>query len=71
MAAPDWLNRIAAAHTSEYKVVGGSVRNGTEKTIWWRGPDTWQSSGSFLPGKPKMEVSHIPTCNISLQERNI
>ncbi|NLD35613.1 MAG: glycosyltransferase [Desulfatiglans sp.] len=68
VAAPDWLNRIAAAHTSEYKVVGGSVRNGNRENdmVAWAG--YLAEFREFLPGKPKMEVSHIPTCNISYKK---
>lgn len=68
VAAPDWLNRIVTAHNSEYKVVGGSVRNGNRENdmVAWAG--YLAEFREFLPGKPKTEVSHIPTCNISYKK---
>jgi len=68
VAAPDWLNRIVAAHNSEYKVVGGSVRNGNRENdmVAWAG--YLAEFREFLPGKPKTEVNHIPTCNISYKK---
>jgi len=68
-AAPDWLERIAAAHQSSYRVVGGAVRNGNEKhsSVAWAG--YLAEFREFLPEQPKMEKAHIPTCNISYRRQ--
>jgi glycosyltransferase involved in cell wall biosynthesis len=68
VASPDWLVRIAAAHNSDYNVVGGSVKNGNHENdmVAWAG--YLAEFREFLPGKPKIEVNHIPTCKISYKK---
>lgn len=65
VAAPDWLEKIDAAHRLPYEAVGGVILNGN-------GPgDLVGLAGyisefrEFLPEQPRREVTHVPTCNIS------
>jgi glycosyltransferase involved in cell wall biosynthesis len=69
MAGHDWLEEIDAAHRSDYNVVGGVVKNGNGKDdlVAWAGYIA--EFREFLPGLPKREVIHIPTCNISYRKR--
>jgi glycosyltransferase involved in cell wall biosynthesis len=64
-AMTDWLKRIVEAHGETYNIVGGVVVNGNaaDDIIGWAG--YLAEFREFLPGLPKMEVNHIPTCNIS------
>ena len=68
MPAHDWLERIAGAHHSTYGAIGGVVRNGND------GNDLVGCAGyiaefrEFLPERPRQEVHHIPTCNISYKK---
>ena len=68
VASPNWLDRIASAHNSKYRVIGGAVHNGNPKG------DTVGLAGyiaefrEFLPGQSAREVHHIPTCNISYKK---
>jgi glycosyltransferase involved in cell wall biosynthesis len=64
-AMTDWLKRIVEAHGITYNIVGGVVVNGNavDDIIGWAG--YLAEFREFLPGLPKMEVNHIPTCNIS------
>lgn len=68
-AAPDWLERIATAHQSAYRVVGGSVRNGNDRhsAVAWAG--YLAEFREFLPAGPPGEREHIPTCNISYRRQ--
>jgi glycosyltransferase involved in cell wall biosynthesis len=68
VAAPDWLDRIAGAHDSQYNAVGGSVHNGNLENdiVAWAG--YLAEFREFLPGLAKKEVTHIPTCNISYKK---
>ncbi|OPX96105.1 MAG: putative glycosyltransferase EpsH [Syntrophorhabdus sp. PtaU1.Bin002] len=65
IAAHDWLERMADAHSTQYNVVGGAVTNGNspDDLIGWAG--YLAEFREFLPELPKEEVNHIPTCNIS------
>jgi glycosyltransferase involved in cell wall biosynthesis len=65
VAAPDWLEKIEAAHRSPYSVVGGAVKNGNaeDDLIAWAGYIA--EFREFLPEQPKRDMTHIPTCNIS------
>ncbi len=65
VAAQDWLERIMNAYDSRYNIVGGVVANGnpSDDMVGWAG--YLAEFREFLPGLPKKEVNHIPTCNIS------
>lgn len=69
VAAPDWLDRIAEAHCSEYAAVGGVVYNGNLENdrVAWAG--YLAEFREFLPGRNKRVVTHIPTCNISYKHK--
>lgn len=69
IAAHDWLEKIASAHKSPYRIIGGVVNNGNEEDdlIGWAGYIS--EFREFLPEQPKQEVIHIPTCNISYKQR--
>jgi glycosyltransferase involved in cell wall biosynthesis len=69
MAGHDWLEEIDAAHRSDYNVVGGVVwnANGKDDFVAWAGYIA--EFREFLPGLPKREVIHIPTCNISYKRK--
>ena len=70
IAAPDWLENIVAAHTSSpYNIIGGVVKNGNDKRnlVAWAGYIA--EFREFIPGQPRREVSHIPTCNLSYKKR--
>ena len=68
IAAKDWLEKIAEAHESSYRVVGGAVRNGNGQhdLVAWAG--YLAEFREFLPEIPRREVMHIPTCNISYKK---
>ena len=65
VAAQDWLEKMVNAYDSKYHVVGGVVTNGnpSDDLVGWAG--YLAEFREFLPGLPKKEVNHIPTCNIS------
>jgi len=65
IAAHDWLERIAEAHASSYKIVGGVVENGNSTNDLVGRAGYLAEFREFLPGKARQEVKHIPTCNIS------
>ena len=68
IATSNWLERIAEAHASKYRVVGGVVSNGNPEhdLVAWAG--YFAEFREFLPEKPRQEVMHIPTCNISYKK---
>jgi len=68
-AAPDWLEKIGTAHRSPYSVVGGVVKNGSGEDDLVAGAGYIAEFRQFLPEKPKREVIHIPTCNISYKRK--
>jgi glycosyltransferase involved in cell wall biosynthesis len=64
IAHPDWLRRIAEAHTGNYAAVGGSVANGNPQClIGWAG--YLAEFREFFPFHQKQLMFNIPTCNIS------
>jgi glycosyltransferase involved in cell wall biosynthesis len=69
VAAPDWLERMAAAHESSYDIVGGIVRNSPESRNLAGRAGYMAEFRDFLPGQERQEVPHIPTCNISYKRR--
>jgi glycosyltransferase involved in cell wall biosynthesis len=69
MAGHGWLEEIDTAHKSDYNIVGGVVKNGNGKgdLVAWAGYIA--EFREFLPGVPKRDVIHIPTCNISYKRK--
>ncbi len=65
VAAPDWLERVLSAHRSVYAVVGGAVINGNDDDDRIAAAGYIAEFREFLPTRPRREVDHIPTCNIS------
>lgn len=65
---PGWLEHIATAHMSRYRVVGGVVMNGNGMDDWTGAAGYMAEFREFLPGQSKREVRHIPTCNISYKK---
>jgi glycosyltransferase involved in cell wall biosynthesis len=61
----DWLERIAAAHKSMYRIVGGIVKNGNADHDIIALAGYMAEFREFLPGQSRREMTHIPTCNIS------
>jgi O-antigen biosynthesis protein len=65
----DWLERIASAHHSAYGAVGGVVKNGNDENDLVGCAGYIAEFREFLPERPRQEVRHIPTCNISYKKR--
>ncbi|MEZ4599384.1 MAG: glycosyltransferase [Syntrophotaleaceae bacterium] len=65
IAAPDWLERIALAHESSFKVVGGVVYSANDEKDLVALAGYLAEFREFLPGQQSRTVGHIPTCNIS------
>ncbi len=64
LAAPDWVERILAAHNAGHEIAGGSLEVGNaEKPLAWAGH--MLEFREFLPVGPPRPVIHIPTCNLS------
>jgi len=68
IAAPDWLIRISEAYGSGISAVGGAVRNGNREGDLIALAGYIAEFREFIPGQPKREVRHIPTCNISYRK---
>jgi len=68
VAARDWLEKIKSAHRSNVRVVGGVVMNGNEEGDLIGLAGYIAEFREFIPGQPKREVIHIPTCNISYKK---
>lgn len=68
IAAADWLEKIADAHRKPYIAVGGAVMNGNSEDdfVGWAG--YLAEFREFMPGQPKREVGHVPTCNIAYKK---
>ena len=64
----DWLERIANAHKSVYRIIGGVVINGNADHDIIALAGYMAEFREFLPGQLKREVTHIPTCNISYKK---
>jgi glycosyltransferase involved in cell wall biosynthesis len=65
----DWLERIATAHQSVYRIVGGVVKNGNADHDNIALAGYMAEFREFLPGQLKREVAHVPTCNISYKKQ--
>jgi len=68
IAAADWLTRLSAAHDSKAAAIGGAVRNGNQEGDLIALAGYIAEFREFIPGQPKREVRHIPTCNISYRK---
>lgn len=67
VAAPDWVKRIAAAHSEGRQVVGGAVEVGNRaSSVAWAGH--LGEFREFLPAGSPRPMTHIPTCNISYRK---
>ncbi|MCP4650148.1 MAG: glycosyltransferase [PVC group bacterium] len=68
IASYDWLKNIETAYDQGYNVVGGAVDIANEESdlIGWAGYIA--EFREFLPGAPRHEAVHIPTCNISYKK---
>lgn len=65
---PDWLQRIARAHSEGHKVVGGAIEVGNLSSLTaWAGH--LGEFREFLPVGEAHPVLHIPTCNISYRRQ--
>lgn len=69
IAAPDWLEKIDAAHRLPYRAVGGVVLNGNDPDDLVGLAGYISEFREFLPEQPVQEISHVPTCNISYKRR--
>jgi len=69
VAGQDWLERIAVAHQSSYKVVGGSVSQHSDRDGLAARAGYISEFREFIPQRPKGEVTHIAACNISYKRR--
>jgi glycosyltransferase involved in cell wall biosynthesis len=65
VAAGDWLDTIVAAFADSCDAVGGAVLNGNSDgdLVGWAG--YLAEFREFIPGRPRREVRHSPTCNIA------
>lgn len=65
VAAPDWLEKIIAAHTAGYVVAGGGIHsaNHVDDAVGHAG--YLAEFREFIPEQPRRECRHVPTCNIS------
>ena len=69
VAAHDWLDRIYNAHEGNLNTVGGAVLNGNGREDLVGLAGYIAEFREFIPGRPKREVIHNPTCNISYKRR--
>jgi glycosyltransferase involved in cell wall biosynthesis len=69
VADQDWLDRIYDAHQGNINAVGGAVLNGNGKGDLVGLAGYIAEFREFIPGQPKREATHIPTCNISYRKR--
>lgn len=61
----NWIEKIANVHKSGYKVVGGSVLNGTQHSYIGTAEHILEFSEYFELSKAQ-ELRMIPTCNLSI-----
>ncbi|MEA2038371.1 MAG: glycosyltransferase [Thermodesulfobacteriota bacterium] len=69
--ARDWVERIVSAHAHESSchIIGGIVKNGSDRDDPVGCAGYMAEFRDFLPRKDKQEVTHIPTCNVSYKKR--
>lgn len=65
IASPDLIERMVARHReAEYAAVGGSLRNGTPKSLsGWTG--YLLEFKEFIPTAPMRDVNTVPTANVT------
>lgn len=68
VATTEWLERISESYCSGISAVGGAVRNGNQEGDLIALAGYIAEFREFIPGQPKREVRHIPTCNISYRK---
>ena len=64
----DWLDRMASLDNSHYRAVGGVVKNGNRPDDYVGLAGYMAEFREFLPGQPRREIGHIPTCNIAYRK---
>ncbi len=67
VAEPDWLERRLDLHHQGYRIVGGSVKNGTPGNLIGTAGYVCEFREFQAVGKPRF-VDHVPTCNISYDQ---
>ena len=65
-AGDSWVDRIIAAHKNDKNVVGGSVANGTPRSLVGTAEYLIEFN-EHIPAMPVGHVRFIPTCNISFK----
>lgn len=65
VAAPDWLEKIASAHAAGYAVAGGCIHSANHSSDVVGQAGYLAEFRDFIPGLPRRECRHVPTCNIS------
>lgn len=63
--APDWIEALSHAHGGPYRIIGGSVMSANPPGDAVGLAGYLAEFREFLPERPRAEVPHIPTCNIS------
>jgi GT2 family glycosyltransferase len=71
IARPDLLERMIARHReAEYAAVGGSLRNGTPKSLsGWTG--YLLEFKEFIPNAPMRDVNTVPTANVTYRRETL
>ena len=68
IAAGNWLDKHVRAHENAYIAVGGSIQNSNESQSAVGYAGYISEFREFIPEQSKMEVNHVPTCNISYKK---
>lgn len=71
IASPDLIERMVARHReTEYAAVGGSLRNGTPKSLsGWTG--YLLEFKEFIPSAPMRDVNTVPTANVTYRRETM
>lgn len=71
IARPDLIERMIARHReAEYAAVGGSLRNGTPKSLsGWTG--YLLEFKEFIPSAPMRDVTTVPTANVTYRRETL
>ncbi|PYT08733.1 MAG: hypothetical protein DMF60_04080 [Acidobacteria bacterium] len=71
IARPDLLERMIARHRkADYAAVGGSLRNGTPKSLsGWTG--YLLEFKEFIPSAPMRDVNTVPTANVTYRRETL
>jgi len=62
--SPDWLSRVVSWHRKGYRVVGGSIANGSQENIFSRAEYPLEIM-EFSPNNSKREVQFVSAANCS------